>query len=225
MTRGWIASSERERDLARHVEGTWGPKRREDFFKRLAIVSIIVVVSVAILFIWGVSSQVKVDERYAVAFSAPGEIYIGHLDLNEAGFASLAEAEITLTFEIPEWDVSLTRECSYFSRGSGGGRLDYLSLVPITGQVAGKKRRDKVEFLMYIDIITPHPDVSKIKFLGNGNTIRGTVTNHPNEPMLTLSEANSLVKLLDNKVIEVQNDPPNEDAMFWMIKFTTTRLS
>jgi hypothetical protein len=225
MVRGWIASSERERQLAIHVEGAWGPKRRETLTKRIAIFAIIVIAAAAILFLWGVTSETNVPEQYAVAFSASGEIYIGHLDLNEAGFSSLAEADITLTLEIPEWDVKLTRECTYFTRGSGSARLDYLSLTPITGQVVGKKSRDRVEFVLNIKIVTPHPDVAKIKFLGKGNTIRGTVTNHPDEPMFILTDAGSQVRTLDSRTIEVQNSPPSEDAIFWTIKFTSTRLS
>ncbi len=225
MTRGWIASSERERQLAVHVEDSWGPKRRENLVKRITIFAIIVIAAAAILVLWGVASERDVPEQYAVAFSASGEIYIGHLDLNEAGFSSLGEAEITLTLEIPEWDVSLTRECTYFSRGSGGARLDYLSLTPLTGQVVGKKSREKVEFVIHIEIVTPHPEVAKIKFLGKGNTIRGTVTNHPDESMVVLTDAGSLVRTLDTRTIEVQNSPPSEDAIFWTFKFTSTRLS
>ena len=225
MTRGWIATSERERQLATHVEDAWGPKRRETLVKRIAIVAIIVIAAAAIFFVWGVASEGDVPEQYAVAFSASGEIYIGHLDLNDAGFSSLEEAEITLTFEIPEWDVSLTRECTYFSRGSGGARLDYLSFPPVTGQVVAKKSRAREEFVLHIKIITPHPDVAKIMFLGKGNTIRGTVTNHPDEPMVVLSDAGSLVRTLDTRTIEVQNSPPSEDAIFWTFKFSSTRLS
>jgi hypothetical protein len=225
MARGWIAASERERELAVHVEGAWGPKRRESLIKRIAIVAIIVISLAAALFIWGVSSEVKVDESYAVAFSAPGEIYIGHLDLNDAGFSSLSDADISLTFEIPDWHVSLTRECTYFSRGSGDARLDYLSLEPLTGQFVGEKSRDKVEFVLRIEIVTPHPDVAKIKFLGRGNTIRGTVTNHPDGPMVVITDAGSLVRTLDSKVVEVQNSPPSEDAVFWTLRFTRSRLS
>jgi hypothetical protein len=221
-----IGRSERERDLEKWVEGTWGPERREQMFKRLAMVAAVVVISGLALFVVFVSFQTTVDEHYAVAFSASSELYVGQLDLSGPAWDSLMESEITLTLDIPDWGIHEVRELTYFNRSSGGQRLDFFRMAPLSGQLSGEKDRAEADFTLKVRIVTASPEVNDLKFLGRSNTITGKVSNHPDKPPVELISSAKGVRLKDgDKVIEVRNEPYRDDIEYWFLQFTRTRLS
>lgn len=226
MPRGWIASSERERELARHVEGSWGPSRRETLFKRLAIVAVTIMVLALAVFVYTINDVNSVEESYVVVYSAPTELYIGQLDMsNSAWDALLTATTITLTLKIPDWGIEVTRELSYFNRTSDSGLVDFLRMDPITGQVARDTSGKRVEFTLRIEVVTPSAEVAKLRFLGDSNSLSGTVTNDPGKAVVELTSAGKGVKLVDGGKIEVRNEPQRLDVQYWFLQFTRTRLS
>jgi len=226
MARGWIAPSEKETELARHVEGTWGPSRKEKLMRRMALAVVLVMMFVMAVFVTMVTLQTHVEENYAVVYSAPNEMYIGQLQLEPSAWSSFKEATtLTLTFTIPDWNVSVTRDLVYFNRTSNGDRLDYLRMAPITGQVLKDVSSRRVAFSVRITIETPHAEVAKMKFLGDSNHIDGTVTNHPDRELVELEFAGKGVVLVNGKSVEVRNDPKRDDVEYWFLQFTRTKLS
>ncbi|NOQ53859.1 MAG: hypothetical protein GQ558_04550, partial [Thermoplasmata archaeon] len=100
---GMIGRTERERELEKHIEGTWGPSRKERLFKRMAIIVIVVVLLLMVIFVGTVLRQTTVEENYAVVYTASTEMYVGQLDLSTSGWDSLLTAtSITLYFDIPD---------------------------------------------------------------------------------------------------------------------------
>ena len=223
---GMIGRSDRERELERHIEDEWGPSRKERLYKRMAIVVIIVVLLLMVVFIASVLQQTTVEENYAVVYTAATEIYIGQLDLSASGWDSLRTATtVTLFLDIPDWNVHETRELTYFNRPSDDGQLDYLRMDPITGQVVRDVSSKRVDFSVRIEIETPSAEVNELKFLGTSNHFEGTVTNHPDKPVVELVSSGNGVKLVDKGKIEVRNEPKRSDAQYWFVQFTRTKLS
>ncbi len=223
---GMIGRSERERDLEKHIEGSWGPNRREKFFKRMAIVVIMAVLLLMVMFIITVLQQTTVEENYAVVYTAATEMYIGQLDLSTSGWDSLINATtITLYLDIPDWNVHEVRELTYFSRISEDGQLDYFRMDPITGQVVRDVSSKRVDFSVRIEIETPSAEVNELKFLGTRNHFEGTVTNHPGKAVVDLVSSGKGIKLMDNGKVEVRNEPKRTDVQYWFVQFTRTKLS
>lgn len=223
---GMIGRSERERELEKHIEGSFGPSKREKFFKRMAIVVIIVVILLMSLFIASVLKQTEVEENYAVVYSAATELYAGQLDLSASGWDSLLTATtITIYWDIPDWNVHEIRELTYFNRTSENGQLDYFRMDPITGQVVRDVSRNLVDFTVRIVIVTPSAEVNDLKLLGTSNHFEGTATNHPDKAVVDLVSSGSGVKLMDKGQIEVRNEPKRTDVNYWFIQFTRTKLS
>lgn len=226
MVRGWIAQSKGEEDLAKQVEASWGPSRKEKLMRRMAIAIVLIMMFVMAVFVTMVTLQTSVDENYAVVYSAPNELYIGQLDLEESEWDSfLTATTMTLTFTIPEWNVSITRELAYFNRTVDGTTLDLLRMAPITGQVLKDVSGQRVVFTIRIEIVTPHAEVAKLKFLGNSNSFTGTVTNHPDKQLVELTSAGKGVVLVDGKLVEVRNDPKLDNVEYWFLQFSRTKLS
>ncbi len=225
MARGWIARSEREKELEVHVEGEWGPSRQRKFVRRMTFAVLLVMMLVMAIFVTSVANQNKVEESYAVVYSAPGELYIGVMDLPVEVQKDLSQAEITMRLDIPAWKVEVVREMTYFNRTSEGTVLHYLRMTAINGQVVRETEREQVEFTLRIDIVTPNPEVAALKFLGKSNIIQGKVSNHPDDPLVELTEFKGKVKLRSGNTIEVRNLPEREDVEYWFLKFTRTRLS
>ena len=226
MVRGWIAQSKGEEDLAKQVEASWGPSRKEKLMRRMAIAIVLIMMFVMAVFVTMVTLQTSVDENYAVVYSAPNELYIGQLDLEESEWDSfLTATTMTLTFTIPEWNVSITRELAYFNRTVDGTTLDLLRMAPITGQVLKDVSGQRVVFTNRIEIVTPHAEVAKLKFLGNSNSFTGTVTNHPDKQLVELTSAGKGVVLVDGKLVEVRNDPKLDNVEYWFLQFSRTKLS
>ncbi len=223
---GMIGRSERERELEKHIEGSWGPSRREKFIKRMAIVVIFAVLLLMVIFIISVLQQTTVEENYAVVYTAATELYIGQLDLSASGWDSLINATtITLYLDIPDWNVNEVRELTYFERISEGDRLDYLRMDPITGQVVRDVSSKRVDFSIHIEIETPSAEVNELKFLGTSNRFEGTVTNHPDKAVVDLVSSGKGIKLMDNGKVEVRNEPKRTDVQYWFVQFTRTKLS
>jgi len=226
MARGWIAPSKGEEDLAKHVEDAWGPSRKEKLMKRMAIGMTLVMILVMAIFVSMVSNQSSVEENIAVVYSAPNEIYVGQLDLEPSGWDSFLNATtMTLTFSIPAWNVSISRELIYFNRTIDGTTVGYLRMAPITGQVVRDVTGQRVDFTVRIEIVTPHAKVAKLKFLGDANKFEGRVTNHPDKQMVQLTSAGKGVVLVDGKKVEVRNDPKLDNIEFWFVQFSRTKLS
>ncbi|UCC92190.1 MAG: hypothetical protein JSW25_05815 [Thermoplasmata archaeon] len=226
MARGWIAPSKGEQDLAKQVEDSWGPSRKEKMMRRMAWAIVLVMMLVMAIFVTMVVLQTEVEENYAVVYSAPNELYIGSLDLTASGWYSFNTATtVTLTFTIPDWNVTETRELSYFNRSVDGTTLHYFRLAPITGQVHEDVSRQRVEFTVRIEIVTPSAEVSKLKFLGNSNTFTGTVTNHPDRDLVVLESGGKGVTVVDDKRVEVRNDPRLDNIDYWFVQFSRTKLS
>jgi preprotein translocase subunit SecG len=226
MARGWIAPSKGEQDLAKQVEASWGPDRKEKMLRRMAWAVVLVMMMVMAIFITMVTLQTDVEDNYAVVYSAPNELYIGQLDLSASGWHSfLTATTLTLTLTIPDWNVTEARDLTYFNRSIEGTTLHYLRLTPITGQVHKDVSRQRVEFTVHIEIVTPNAEVSKLKFLGNANTFDGTVTNHPSKTLVVLESGGKGVVVVDDKRVEVRNDPKLDNVDFWFLQFTRTKLS
>ena len=223
---GMIGRTERERELEKHIEGTWGPSRKEKIFKRMAIIVIIVVLLLTVVFIYSVLQQKAVEENYAVVYTASTEMYVGQLDLSASGWDSLLTATtITLYLDIPDWNVHEIRELTYFNRTSEDGQLDYLRMDPITGQVVRDVSSKRVDFSVRIVIETPSAEVNDLKFLGTSNHFEGSVTNHPDKAVVELVSSGNGVKLVDKGKIEVRNEPKRTDVQYWFVQFTRTQLS
>jgi len=226
MARGWIAPSKGEEDLAKQVEAAWGPSRKDKVMRRMAIAMTLVMILVMAIFVTMVTLQSHVEENIAVVYSAPNEMYIGQLSLTGSGWHSfLTATTLTLTFSIPAWNVSISRELVYFNRTDGGTTLDYLRMAPITGQVHQDVSGQRVEFSVRIEIVTPNAEVAKIKFLGDANKFEGKVTNDPDKQMVQLMSAGKGVVLVDGKKVEVRNDPRLDNLEFWFVQFSRTKLS
>ena len=226
MVRGWIAQSKGEEDLAKQVEASWGPSRKEKVMRRMAIAVVLIMMFVMAVFVTMVTLQTSVEENYAVVYSAPNELYIGQLDLEESEWDSfLTATTMTLTFTITEWNVSITRELAYFNRTVDGTTLDLLRMAPITGQVLEDVSGQRVVFTIRIEIVTPHAGVAKLKFLGNSNSFTGTVTNHPDKQLVELTSAGKGIVLVDGKLVEVRNDPKLDNVEYWFLQFSRTKLS
>lgn len=223
---GMIGRSERERELEKHIEGEWGPSRKEKFFKRMAIVVIIVVILLMTFFLASVFQQSAVEENYAVVYTAATEMYVGQLDLSASAWDSLLTATtITMYLDIPDWNVHETRELTYFNRTSEDGQLDFFRIDPITGQVVRDVSGKRVDFSVRIVIETPSAEVKDLKLLGTSNHFEGTVTNDPDKAVVELDSSGSGVKLIDKGKIEVRNEPKRTDVQYWFLQFTRTRLS
>ena len=226
MARGSAIRVKGEDDLAQQVESNWGPSRKEKMMRRMAIAVVLVMMFVMAVFLTMVTLQTAVEENYAVVYSAPNEMYIGQLDLSASGWHSfLTATTLTLHFDIPKWNISITRDLTYMNRSVDGTTLDFLRLAPITGQVLRDVSSDRVEFSVRIEIVTPHAEVSKIKFLGDSNNFKGTVTNHPDKQLVELTSSGSGVRLVKDKIVEVRNDPKRDDVEYWFLQFTRTKLS
>ena len=226
MARSFIARSKGEEDLAKQVEESWGPSRKEKLMRRMAIAVVLIMMFVMAVFVTMVTLQTSVEENYAVVYSAPNELYIGQLDLEASEWDSFHTATtMTLTFTIPEWNVSITRELAYRNRTVDGTTLDYLRMAPITGQVLEDVSGQRVVFTIRIEIVTPHAEVAKLKFLGNSNSFTGTVTNHPDKELVELTSAGNGVVLVDGKLVEVRNDPKLDNVEYWFLQFSRTKLS
>jgi hypothetical protein len=226
MARGWIAPSKGEKDLAKQIEDSWGPSRKERMMRRMAWAIVLVMMFVMAIFVTMVTLQTEVEDNYAVVYSSPNEMYIGNLDLSASGWHSFNTATtITLTFSIPQWNITETRDLTYFNRSVEGTTLHYLRMAPITGQVHKDVSRQRVEFSVRVEIVTPSAEVSKLKFLGNANTFTGTVTNHPDKDLVVLESHGKGVVLINDKRVEVRNDPKLDNIDFWFVQFTRTKLS
>lgn len=226
MARGSAIRVKGEEDLAKQVESNWGPSRKEKLSRRMAIAVILVMMFVMAVFMTMVTLQTTVEENYAVVYSAPNEMYIGQLDLSASGWHSfLTATTLTLHFDIPAWNISITRDLVFMNRSDGDETLGFLRLAPITGQVLRDVSSERVEFTLRIEIVTPHAEVSKIKFLGDSNSFKGTVTNHPDKPLVVLTSSGSGVKLVKERMVEVRNDPKRDDVEYWFLQFTRTKLS
>jgi hypothetical protein len=226
MARGWIGSSKGEKDLAVQIEANWGPSRKEKLMRRMAIAVVLVMMLVMAIFVTMVTLQTSVEENFAVVYSAPTEMYIGQLDLSASGWHSfLTATTMTLFLDIPRWNTSITRDLTYMNRSVGGARLDFLRMAPITGQVLRDVSTARVEFTVRIEIVTPHAEVSKLRFLGDSNNFKGTVTNHPDKHLVVLTSSGDGVKLLKDRIVEVRNDPKRDDVEYWFLQFTRTKLS
>ncbi len=223
---GMIGRSERERELEKHIEGSWGPSKREKLFKRMAIVVIIVVILLMSFFLYSVFQQTTVEENYAVVYSAAMEMYAGQLDLSASAWDSLLTATtITLYLDIPDWNVHETRELTYFNRTSEDGQLDFFRITPITGQVLRDVSGKRVDYSVRITIETPSAEVKDLKLLGTSNHFEGTVSNHPDEAVVEIVSAGDGIKLMDKGKIEVRNEPKRSDVQYWFVQFTRTKLS
>ena len=226
MARGWVAPAKGERELADQVEKTWGPSRKEKMLRRMAIAIVLVMMFVMAIFVTMVTLQKAVEENYALVYSAPNEMYVGQLDLTGSGWDSfLNSTTITLTFEIPKWNVSITRDVVFMNRTVDGTTRGYLKMAPITGQVLRDVSGDRVAFSVRIQIETPHAEVGKLKFLGDANKFEGTVTNHPDKPPVVLTSSGKGVVLVDDKLIEVRNEPRSSNVDYWFLQFSRTKLS
>lgn len=226
MARGSAIRVKGEEDLAKQVESNWGPSRKEKLSRRMAIAVILVMMFVMAVFLTMVTLQTTVEENYAVVYSAPNEMYIGQLDLSASGWHSfLTATTLTLYFDIPAWNISITRDLVFMNRSVGDETLGFLRLAPITGQVLRDISSERVEFTLRIEIVTPHVEVAKIKFLGDSNSFKGTVTNHPDKHLVVLTSSGSGVKLVKDRMVEVRNDPKRDDVEYWFLQFTRTKLS
>ncbi len=226
MARGMIGRTDRERELEEHIEGTWGPQRRENLFKRMAIIVVLVMILSMALFVGSLWNVTSVEDTYAVVYTGSTEMYIGQLDLSASAWDSLITATtITLYLDIPDWDVAVVREMTYFNRTVEGERLDYLSIAPFTGQVLKDTSGRRVDFQVRIVIETPSVEVSKLRFLGTSNSFTGTLTNHPDKPVVELGSSGKGVELVGNGKIEVRNEPERTDIEYWFVQFTRTQLS
>jgi hypothetical protein len=226
MARGWIAPSKGEKDLAVQVEKTWGPSRKEKLMRRMAIAVVLVMMFVMAIFVTMVTLQSSVEENYAVVFAAPNEMYVGHLDLTASGWDSFLNATtIKLHLTIPGWNISETRDMSFFNRTVDDTTQGYLRMAPISGQVLKDVSGKRVPFTVRIVVETPHAEVAKLRFLGTGNRIEGTVTNHPDKPLVEITSSGSGVVLIDDKLIEVRNEPKSPNVDYWYLQFSRTKLS
>jgi hypothetical protein len=226
MARGWIAPSKGEEDLAKQVERTWGPNRKEKLTRRMAIAMTLIMILVMAMFVTMVSLQSRVEENIAVVYSAPNEMYVGQLSLTGSGWHSfLTATTLTLTFSIPAWNVSITRDLVYTNRTVDGETMGYLRMAPITGQVHEDVSGSRVDFSVRIEIVTPNAEVAKLKFLGDANKFEGKVTNHPDKQMVQLTSAGKGVVVVDGKKVEVRNDPKLANIEFWFVQFSRTKLS
>ena len=226
MARGWIGRSDGERELEEQVERSWGPHRRENFFKRMAIVIVLIMILIMALFVGSLWNATTVEDTYAVVYTGSTEMYIGQLNLSQSGWDSLITATtITFYLDIPDWKVAVVRDMTYFSRTVEGEQLDYLSMAPFTGQVLKDTSGKRVDFQVRIVIETPSVEVSKLKFLGTSNSFTGTLTNHPDKPVVELESSGKGVKLVDGGKIEVKNEPKRDDIEYWFVQFTRTKLS
>jgi hypothetical protein len=225
MARGWIARSQREKELEHYVEGEWGPDRQRRFVRRMSFAVLLIMMLVMSIFVASVARQNDVEESYAIVYSAPSELYAGVFDLPLEVQKDLAVANITLRLDIPAWKVHETRQMTYFNRTVDGAVLHYLRMPPLNGQVVRDTERDQVEFTLRIDIVTPNPEVASIKFLGKANVIQGLVTNHPDEPLVELTYYKGRVRLRSDRMVEVVNLPDRDDVEYWFLQFSRTRLS
>jgi hypothetical protein len=226
MARGWVAPSKGEEDLARQVEASWGPGQKAKAVRRMAIAMTLIMMLVMAIFVTMVTLQSHVEENIAVVYSAPNEIYVGQLSLSGSGWNSfLTATTLTLTFTIPAWNVSMSRELVYSNRTIDGTTLGYLRMAPITGQVHKDVSGDRVDFSVRIEMVTPSAEVAKLKFLGDANKFEGKVTNDPDKQMVQLTSAGQGVVLVDGKRVEVRNDPKLETVEFWFVQFSSTKLS
>jgi hypothetical protein len=226
MARGWIAPSKGEGELAKQVEDNWGPVRKDKMLRRMALAVVLVMMFVMALFVVLVTLQTDIEENYAAVYSAPNEMYIGDLSLSASGWHSFDTATtMTLTLSIPSWNVTETRDLTYFNRTVDGTTFHYLRMVAITGQVHKDVSSNRVEFTVRIEIDTPNAEVSALKFLGDANNFRGTVTNHPNKDLVVLESGGKGVVLVDDDRIEVRNDPKLDNVDFWFLQFTRTKLT
>jgi hypothetical protein len=226
MARGWIAPSKGEQELAEQAERSWGPSRKEKLIRRMAIAIVLVMMLAMALFITMVVLQTAVEENYTVVYSAPNEMYVGDLDLSGSGWDSFLNATtITLTFDIPKWNVSVSREMTFLNRTIDGSPRGFLRMAPITGQVQRDISGERVAFYVRITIETPHAEVAKLRFLGDKNRIEGTVTNHPDKPLVQLTEFGDGVSVIDDKVVKVKNQPRSDKVEYWFVQFARTKLS
>lgn len=226
MARGWVAPAKGERELADQVERTWGPSRKEKLLRRMAIAIVLVMMLVMAIFITMVMLQTSVEENYAVVYSAPNEMYVGHLDLTGSGWDSfLNHTTITLTLTIPAWNISITRDMAFMNRTVDGTPRGFLRMAPITGQVLRDVKAERVAFTVHIQVDTPHAEVAKLRFLGDSNRFEGTVTNHPDKPLVVLTSYGKGVVLIDDKLIEVRNEPKSSNVDYWFLQFSRTKLS
>ena len=67
--------------------------------------------------------------------------------------------------------------------------------------------------------------VAELRFLGDRNRIEGTVTNHPDKPMVELTEYGKGVALIDDKLVRVKNEPRSDNVEYWFVQFSRTKLS
>jgi hypothetical protein len=226
MARGWIAPSKGEQELAEQAERSWGPARKEKLLRRMAIAIVLVMMLVMAIFITMVVLQTAVEENYTVVYSAPNEMYVGDLDLSGSGWDSFLNATtLTLTFTIPKWNVSVSREMTFVNRTVDGSPRGFLRMAPITGQVQRDVSGERVPFYVRVTVETPHAEVAKLRFLGDRNRIEGTVTNHPDKPMVELTEYGKGVALIDDKLVRVKNEPRSDNVEYWFVQFSRTKLS
>jgi hypothetical protein len=226
MARGWIGRTKGEEELALQVEKSWGPDRKERTMRRMAIAIVMIMMFVMAVFVVMVFLQTEVEESYAIVYSAPNEMYIGDLELTGSGWYSFQTATtITFHLNIPEWNVSVSQEMVYTNRSVDGTTLHFLRMAPISDQVLKDVSGRRVEFTVRIEIVTPSLEVSKLKFLGNSNTFKGTVTNDPDKPLLVLTDGGKGVVVVDDRKVEVRNDPRRDDVDYWFLQFSSTKLS
>ena len=225
MARGWIARSEREKELEVHIEGEWGPDRQRRLLRRTTFAVLIIMMLVMAIFIASVATQNDIEESYAVVYSAPSELYAGVFDLPLEVQKDLAAANITLRLDIPAWNVHETRQMTYFNRTVDGVVLHYLRMPALNGQVVRETDSEQVQFTLRIDIVTPNPEVAAFKFLGKANVMQGLVTNHPDGPLVELTYYKGRVRLRSDEMIRVINLPEREDVEYWFLEFSLTRLS
>jgi hypothetical protein len=153
-------------------------------------------------------------------------MYVGHLDLSGSGWDSfLTATTITLIFNIAAWNVTVTRDMTFMNRTVDGTTHGYLRTAPFTGQVLRDVSGERVTFTVRMEVVTPHAEVAKLKFLGDSNRFEGTVTNHPDKPLVEMTYYGKGVSLNDGKLIEVKNEPKLNNVNYWFLQFSRTKLS
>jgi hypothetical protein len=225
MARGMVGPSEKERELADHVGKKYSMERRTEG-KRVMAGAVGVIITVCIVaIVIGVAYQSAVPEQYTVMWFGPPDLYLGILNLTTAGEDFIKEAEFVLHLEIPGWRINEVRQMSYTERMVEGKRLDYLSGVPMNGQVTEKTSRKEVDFTLWLEIGTPNAEVAGLKLLGGTNRIEGTLCNHPDKDLVELSDSGPDVDLDDHKTIEIDNRPTLAGVNAWTIAFSKTQFT
>ncbi len=225
MARGMVGPSKGERELADHVGKKYSMERRSEG-KRLMAGAVGVIITVCVIaIVIGVAFQSAVPEQYTVMWFGPPDLYLGDLNLSTAGQDFIREADFVLHLEIPGWGINEVRPMSYTEDTVEGRHLDYLTGVPMNGQVTEKTSRKEVDFALWLEIGTPNAEVAGLKLLGGTNRIEGTLCNHPDKDLVELSESGSDVNLDGHKTIEIDNPPRLAGIKPWTLSFSKNQVT